>query len=97
MFGVIAVLFILMGLAPLIFELRAGPRRIVIGKTNLQGVRFRDREGAPRTFYAFGRDDPGETVAGDSRRLAARPRRLDRIDRRSASGSASWSVRWPAA
>ncbi len=51
-----------MGLAPLIFELRAGPRRIVLGKTNVQGVRFRDREGAPRTFYAFGRDDPSETV-----------------------------------
>jgi hypothetical protein len=62
-FGIMAALFILMGLAPLIFELRAGPRRIVLGKTNLQGVRFRDREGAPRTFYAFGRDDPGETVA----------------------------------
>jgi hypothetical protein len=62
-FGIIAVLFILMGLAPLIFELRAGPRRIILGKTNLRGVRFQDREGAPRTFYAFGRDDPGETVA----------------------------------
>ncbi len=66
-FGVLAVLFILMGLAPLIFELRAGPRRIVLGKTSLQGVRFRDREGAPRTFYAFGRDDPGETVAATPR------------------------------
>jgi len=62
-FGVIAVLFILMGLAPLVFELRAGPRRVVIGKENLQGTRFRDREGAPRTFYAFGRIDPAEVVA----------------------------------
>jgi hypothetical protein len=62
-FGVIAVLFILMGLAPLIFEMRAGPRRILIGKENLRGTRFRDREGAPRTFYAFGRHDPAETVA----------------------------------
>ena len=62
-FGVIAVLFILMGLAPLIFELRAGPRRILIGKENLHGKRFREREGAPRTFYAFGRDDPAETVS----------------------------------
>jgi len=61
-FGIIAILFILMGLAPLLFELRAGPRRIIVGKTNLQGVRFLDRPGAPRTFYAFGRDDPGETV-----------------------------------
>jgi hypothetical protein len=65
--GIIAVLFVVMGLAPLIFELRAGPRRIVVGKTNLQGVRFLDREGAPRTFYAFGRDDPGATVAATPR------------------------------
>jgi hypothetical protein len=61
-FGVLAVLFILMGLVPLVFEFRAGPRRIVVGKENLQGKRFRDREGAPRTFYAFGRVDPAETV-----------------------------------
>jgi hypothetical protein len=61
-FGVIAVLFILMGIAPLLFELRAGPRRIVIGKTNVRGVRFADKPGAPRTFYAFGRDDPAEAV-----------------------------------
>ena len=61
-FGIIAALFIVMGLAPLVFEFRAGPRRIVIGKENLMGTRFRDREGAPRTFYAFGRVDPAETV-----------------------------------
>jgi hypothetical protein len=62
-FGIIAVLFIVMGLAPLIFELRAGPRRVVVGKENLQGRRFLDRENAPRTFYSFGRDDPAEHVA----------------------------------
>lgn len=62
-FGILAGLFIVMGLVPLIFELRAGPRRVVIGKENLQGKRFSDREGAPRTFYAFGRIDPAETVA----------------------------------
>lgn len=55
-------LFVVMGIAPLIFELRAGPRRIVLGKTNVNEVRFLDKPGAPRTFYAFGRDDPGETV-----------------------------------
>jgi len=66
-FGVLAGLFIVMGLAPLLFELRAGPRRIILGKTNLQGQRFRDRDGAPRTFYAFGRDDPAEAVDATSR------------------------------
>lgn len=56
------IIFVLMGLAPLVFELRAGPRRIILGKTNVRDQRFTDKEGAPRTFYAFGRDDPGETV-----------------------------------
>lgn len=54
-------LFVLMGLAPLVFELRAGPRRVVLGKTDANDVRFSDKPGAPRTFYAFGRDDPGDT------------------------------------
>ena len=62
-FGVLAVLFIVMGLVPLLFELRAGPKRIILGKTNLNDVRFRDREGAPRTFYAFSREDPATMVA----------------------------------
>lgn len=56
-------LFVLMGVAPLIFELRAGPRRIVLGKTNVRDQRFTEKEGAPRTVYAFGRHDPGEAVA----------------------------------
>jgi hypothetical protein len=60
---VCGTLFVIMGLVPLIFELRAGPRRIILGKTNVNDVRFLDKPGAPRTFYAFGRDDPGETVA----------------------------------
>jgi hypothetical protein len=57
------ILFLIMGLAPLIFELRAGPRRIVLGKTNVRDQRFTEKEGAPRTVYAFGREDPGVTVA----------------------------------
>ncbi len=60
-------IFVLMGIAPLIFELRAGPRRIILGKTNVRDQRFTEKEGAPRTVYAFSRTD-GETVpatAGD--------------------------------
>jgi hypothetical protein len=57
------VLFVLMGIAPLIFELRAGPRRIVLGKSNVRDVLFTDKPGAPRTVYSFGRHDPAETVA----------------------------------
>ena len=55
-------LFVLMGVAPLIFELRAGPRRIVLGRTNVRDQRFTEKPGAPRTVYAFSRVD-GETVA----------------------------------
>ncbi|MCU1417801.1 MAG: hypothetical protein JWP32_1975 [Schumannella sp.] len=55
-------LFVLMGLAPLVFELRAGPRRVILGKTNVRDVRFTDKPGAPRTFYAFGRDDAAVTA-----------------------------------
>jgi hypothetical protein len=60
-------LFVLMGIAPLIFELRAGPRRIVLGRTDVRYRRFTEKPGAPRTVYAFSRVD-GETVeptAGD--------------------------------
>ena len=56
-------LFVIMGLVPLLFELRAGPARIILGKTNVRDVRFTDKPGAKRTFYAFGREDPGVTVA----------------------------------
>lgn len=56
-------LFVLMGVAPLIFELRAGPRRVLLGKSDTRDVRFTDKPGAPRTFYAFGRDDPATTRA----------------------------------
>ena len=33
-------LFLIMGLAPLIFELRAGPRRLVLGRSNANDVPF---------------------------------------------------------
>ena len=58
----LGLLFVVMGLAPLIFELRAGLRRLVLGKTDVRGARFADREGAPRTLYSFGRDDGREIV-----------------------------------
>jgi hypothetical protein len=55
-------LFVIMGLAPLVFELRAGLRRVILGRTNMLDQRFAERENAKRTVYAFGRDDPGEAV-----------------------------------
>lgn len=56
-------LFVVMGLAPLIFEARAGVRRIVLGKTDVNDVLFTDKPAAKRTFYAFGRNPDALTVA----------------------------------
>jgi hypothetical protein len=61
-------LFVIMGLAPLVFELRAGLGRVILGRTNLRDLRFAGKPNAPRTFYAFGRDPDAQTVvptAGD--------------------------------
>jgi hypothetical protein len=56
------VLFIAMGLAPLVLELRGGPLRSFIGSHNVADERFTDPPTARRTLYAFGPRDPGETV-----------------------------------
>jgi hypothetical protein len=56
-------LFLIMGLAPLIFELRAGPRRLLLGRTNVVDVPFTERPDARRTIYVFGREKPENTVA----------------------------------
>jgi len=55
-------LFVLMGIAPLIFELRAGPRRVVLGKANVNDVLFETAPGTPRTFYQFGRYEDSARV-----------------------------------
>lgn len=60
---IIGVMFVVMGVVPLIWEFRAGPRRITLGKTNANDIRFSDKENAPRTFYAFGRVDADSTVS----------------------------------
>ena len=57
------ILFVVMGLAPLVLELRAGPRRALLGRTNAFDVPFDDREGRPRTIYGYTRVDGTETVA----------------------------------
>jgi hypothetical protein len=59
---IIGIMFLIMGAVPLVFEFRAGPKRVFLGKTNILDQRFSDREGAPRTLYAFARADPGAVV-----------------------------------
>jgi hypothetical protein len=56
-------LFLLMGLLPLLFELRAGPRRLVLGRTTVRDVPFTEKPDAKRTVYVFGRSDPAAMVA----------------------------------
>jgi hypothetical protein len=55
-------LFVVMGLAPLLFELRAGLARVILGRSDIHDVRFTTKANAPRTFYAFGRDPDAPTV-----------------------------------
>ncbi|MBX3195265.1 MAG: hypothetical protein KF727_09245 [Microbacteriaceae bacterium] len=57
------ILFLIMGAVPLFIELRAGLQRPLLGRTSAFDVRFIEREGLPRTFYMFGRDEQGEAIA----------------------------------
>lgn len=60
---VVGILFLAMGAAPLVLELRAGPRRVLVGRTDVFDRQFEEREDAPRTVYVFSRIREGEQVA----------------------------------
>jgi hypothetical protein len=60
---VVGILFVVMGAAPLVFELRAGPRRVFVGRTDVFDRQFEERENAPRTVYVLSRIREGEQVA----------------------------------
>lgn len=60
---VVAIVFLVMGAAPLLFVLRVGARRLVIGTTDARGRAFRDARGATPIF--------GMGVRGDDE--SARP------------------------
>lgn len=70
-FLVIGVVFVAMGLGPLVLEFRASVQRIFLGSTNAADVRFVEGERARRSFMQLGRwgvRDSDETVpptAGD--------------------------------
>ncbi|MEO8261066.1 MAG: hypothetical protein ABI566_00740 [Pseudolysinimonas sp.] len=53
-------LFVVMGLAPLLFEFRGGPARLFLGRTNVLEVPFTSPKKARRTFY--GGIDPDDTA-----------------------------------
>lgn len=59
---VLGMLFLVMGAAPLLWELRAGPRRVLLGSHDVLDRRFRDREDAPRTFYVLSKVHDDEVV-----------------------------------
>lgn len=59
---IIGLLFVLMGAAPLIIEVRGGLRRLLLGKTDAHDRRFAERENAPRSLYAMARADAGAAV-----------------------------------
>jgi hypothetical protein len=64
---VVAIVFIVMGLAPLVLVLRVGPARLLVGTTNVRGRPFRDGRG-PTPIFLSGRrandDDARPATAG---------------------------------
>ena len=55
-------LFVVMGLAPLLFELRGGPARLILGRANVRDIPFTRPKKARRTFYGGIDSDPDTTV-----------------------------------
>lgn len=58
----LAVLFFVMGATPLVWELRGGLRRVLLGSHDVRDRRFVERENVPRTIYTMTRPDRGEEV-----------------------------------
>jgi hypothetical protein len=59
------VLFVVMGLVPLVIGLRADPRELFLGTVNVAGIAFARLEGARRSFQSFrfrGGPPEGEVV-----------------------------------
>ena len=57
-FVIIAVLFVGMGLVPLVLELRASPQRTFLGTTDATDRRFAERDSARRSIFATGEPNP---------------------------------------
>jgi hypothetical protein len=67
-FLVVAILFIAMGLVPLLIVLRVGAARLLVGTTNAHDRPFRDERGPTPIFRTGARsrdDDAQEATAGD--------------------------------
>ena len=65
-FLIIGVMFVLMGIVPLIWELRASPRRLFLGSTNSADTRFVEAGKArwsPTQFTHWGSRESGEPIA----------------------------------
>src|SRR4051794_33629411 len=56
-FDLLAVMFILMGGAPLVLELRADPQGFFLGSTNADGTKFASRDTGHRSIYSFAQAD----------------------------------------
>jgi hypothetical protein len=61
-FALIGVLFVVMALVPLVLELRASPQRTFLGIANLEGRRFREREGARPSMTSKGIPNPPDAI-----------------------------------
>ncbi len=60
---IIGVMFEVMGLIPLILELRGNPQRVFLGQTNAAGVQFLEGERARPTMMSRTQPNPEDAVA----------------------------------
>jgi hypothetical protein len=63
-FDLLAVLFILMGGAPLVLELRVDPQAFFLGTTNATGTPFASRNTGRRSLYSFTKASQNQPYPG---------------------------------
>jgi len=61
-FLILGLLFIAMALVPLVLELRASAQRVFLGVVNIDGRRFRERDGARRSMTSKDAPNPPDAI-----------------------------------
>lgn len=59
---IIGIMFVVMGLVPLVVELRASPQRVFLGQRNAGGSRFSESDRARPSLISLQATDPGENT-----------------------------------
>jgi len=59
----IGIMFVIMGLVPLVLELRASPQRVFLGSRNAAGAQFREGDKARRSLLSMGLPNTEDAVS----------------------------------